>query len=699
MFISLFSLSKRCLMLLLLIVLCFAACKDDDLIPSSSDNTADIEETTIKIAVILPRDTLWERTIAWAQTNLALANAFVQPEIEWYDETTIDVESVASELANRDDIACIIGCETFENTQTVAYKCAKTYKPMFTFCSSADLARAFAQRGFYWGLRESDITQCEMLLSLAALEGAQKVSLIATDDLYGQTFVDWFAFQATELGMTPTSVATFSSVDESVQAFKEAYETGCDYIIVVPSGPEEVLAISESGEYWNSLYADKAATTATLGEGGYVNFEGVAASADPSSGFSIAYKAHYGELPVPGEAELYDAVMIACLAAAYQQMHTDLDMNDAIGTLLNTEATSQGGWIAGNMRLYFEEIAAGGTPAISGATGLLDFSSSNYTTIQYSTYTHWMYYFGAMANLDYLSRRSSDRTSSYLAGWEWNNSKSQTFDENQTDATYTTLTGNWAVVIAASSTWTNYRHQADALEFYQMLRAQGYDDDHIILIMADDLAYNEKNPNPGVVCRTLDGDNLYVDVRIDYDLNDLTLEDLNIILSGTADADHPVVLGSGSGDNVLFFWSGHGTTSGLVWNDTGEYVTGEMLNRIFTRLSDEDRFRKMLCITETCYSGGVAEKCEGIPGILFLTAANGQETSKADVLSEDLGVWMTNRFSSVLLEYLEANPSRTLRELYLETFNKTLGSHVMMYNSANYGNVYLNRTDEYLAIN
>lgn len=55
------------------------------------------------------------------------------------------------------------------------------------------------------------------------------------------------------------------------------------------------------------------------------------------------------------------------------------------------------------------------------------------------------------------------------------------------------------------------------------------DDDHIILIMADDIAHNERNPLQGVIRRELDGENLYEDVHIDYQLGDLTLNDLKQI--------------------------------------------------------------------------------------------------------------------------------------------------------------------------
>jgi glycosylphosphatidylinositol transamidase (GPIT) subunit GPI8 len=61
---------------------------------------------------------------------------------------------------------------------------------------------------------------------------------------------------------------------------------------------------------------------------------------------------------------------------------------------------------------------------------------------------------------------------------------------------------------ATSTGWNNYRHQADALAQYQMLKGFGFGDDRIILILEDDIAGNPSNPYPGVVHVTADGENL-----------------------------------------------------------------------------------------------------------------------------------------------------------------------------------------------
>ena len=107
------------------------------------------------------------------------------------------------------------------------------------------------------------------------------------------------------------------------------------------------------------------------------------------------------------------------------------------------------------------------------------------------------------------------------------------------------------------------------------------------------------------------------------------------------------------------------------------------------------KFRKMFAIIETCYSGGVAQGCTGIPGLLIMTAANPYETSKADAFDNELQVYLSNTFTSSILSQLERNPKSVIYDLYLHAFDKTNGSHVMMYNPDNYGNLYLNDMSEY----
>ncbi len=59
---------------------------------------------------------------------------------------------------------------------------------------------------------------------------------------------------------------------------------------------------------------------------------------------------------------------------------------------------------------------------------------------------------------------------------------------------------------------------------------------------------------------------------------------------------------------------------------------------------------------------------------------------------------MSNRFTSTLHESIASNPEISLRDLYYRLFINTVGSHVMIYNTANYGSLYSETLGEYLAL-
>ena len=682
------------------ILLPIASCSDDDGNATGSHEV--ISNREVKIAVVLKKGDRQERVqriLDMARENITMARGGVVPSYEYYDEDTTALASLAVELATRQDIAAVVGCYDDQHTKTLAYECAKTDKTMFTFNTSQELARIFGQHGNYWGLSESDITQCEILLSLMADGGVQfDVALLACDNDYGQTFVDWFAFQAAEMGLNPVGLATYKDKSEIPDAYLKACANKPILTLCVPNNAEEASIMYECTKMDNfshfsvPFFTDRAYEPAMLKNEGLVGLNLVA---DPASGFGVVYKSRFGEAPIHGDAELYDAIMLTCLASRYDEVHNLDNLNYAVGTLLYYHSDSQGGWMSGNMKQAFETIAEGGVPEVSGAVGKLDFDPKNYTLITHSTYDFWMVYEGQFLSLNYMKRSEGEHSSSPIVSWEWNKTYQQQFDEHMSDIGYPALTGNKAVIIAGSGGWENYRFQADALEYYQMLRNSGYSDDDIILIMADDLAQNANNPEKGVVRRSVDGDNLYKNVVVDYRLEDITYNDLAVIFSGKPDVAHPEVLDSGAGDNVLFFWSSHGMPAGLALGDI-DLVSGKQMARILQKMSDEQRFRKMMWIVEACFSGGVAKECEGIPGLLVMTAANANESSKADLWYAPYNVYLTNRFTSSIISRLYSDPATSLRDLYNVAFTGTLGSHVTIYNADNYGNLYQNTMREFL---
>ena len=70
----------------------------------------------------------------------------------------------------------------------------------------------------------------------------------------------------------------------------------------------------------------------------------------------------------------------------------------------------------------------------------------------------------------------------------------------------------WVLLVAGSNGWFNYRHQADVCHAYQIVAAHGVPDDHIIVMMYDDI----ENPTPGKIINHPNGIDVYHGVPKDY---------------------------------------------------------------------------------------------------------------------------------------------------------------------------------------
>lgn len=108
------------------------------------------------------------------------------------------------------------------------------------------------------------------------------------------------------------------------------------------------------------------------------------------------------------------------------------------------------------------------------------------------------------------------------------------------------------------------------------------------------------------------------------------------------------------------------------------------------------KYREMFFAIDACCSGSIGEACEGIQGVLLMTAANPNETSKADMKDPDMGLWLSNGFTRAFQEAIDENPDIVLRDLYYKLAAQTVGSHATVYNVENYGNVYTNTMREFL---
>ena len=707
--------------------LLFAACHDD---PADAEGGRQKNQKTetYKVAVILPgsQQERWERTAEWALENLALAQDTLKRkivlELEWYDEDK--TEGLADFISRVDadpSYKAIIGPSRTENAYTAATICSNHQKTLILpQCTSAEMQRLFAEAPNVFHLTQSDIGQIEILLTCALSRQAKSLSLLVnygdatsaeSDYCYGSTFRDWLGFLAYEAGLVVDTVCTYTndaSMKEAIDGITQLYAS-TDYdntnsvLIFVPNTPEELvtydsLATTISGEtgsgrnYPYTLCSDASVGDVVEKHLLMREYEGIDIAPAAISGFVPAYQARFShdDTPIGCEPQLFDALHMLTFALTINPN----DVNNSIVSMVNMQGTSIFSWLPNDLTLFLNVMQNGVLFLPCGVLGDWQFDSRYHASIMNTTYSHWKLSKGKYITIEYISLEDTRRTVSNQQLWQLNAHVEEHFDPKQTDMSYVEKKDNYAVVVSASTGWRNYRHQADALDIYKMLRNYGYKDDHIILILEGDIVNDCNNKYPGEVRVSPDGENLFVNINTDYKPSAMRQEDLLNILTGKVTERTPTVLNSTDSDNVFVFWSGHGQEGALYFDR--DYIYDQQIRQMLEAMHQQGKYRKLFFVTEACYSGSIARKCEGIPSVLFLTAANASETSKSDVMDPNMHIWLSNVFTRAFCTAVEKNPAINMRNLYYQVAQQTVGSHATMYNYQHFGNMFTNSFSEFL---
>ena len=763
--------------LLLILIPLLNGCKEEDDTIVYQKSRRWVEKT---VAVVAPTSAdaatkaRFERTAQWFLDNFHQAQLHdtlcISLKLEWHDELTENLAQLGETLAGRDDVTAVIGPFGNDAVAQLAPACQKTHKPVIApTATSEEVIRRFAvgtagvanKEPFVWALTETDITFCEVLLSIYAsfiksnsfyLETNEPAALFSPDDSYGRTFFDWGPYQAEEMGIPLSRNDRYTSdadlrqrmtdyleklselpilgsmnigsfcVVETMQQLYDIARVRMEWMGVDPDEPleeEDKKEIQMMLEFWARTYfAFNNLTQESLDALGQKKtdalqyYQGFSPYADPTTGFEKSYEVKYGAKPTFAECKFYDALMLAAFAASYAEHNADVtDLNHAIIDITTPHAQQMSGvaWNATSMELYLTALEQGRLMDFKGASGDIRFDKETYTSATHTTYVHWQIIDGKLTHQNYLSSDGSHRTGSTMAAWSWlvenpEEAFAQKAENKDVDITYPALTNQYAVLVQGSNGWDNYRHQADVLNVYQMLKKNGFNDDHIILIIDKALATDSKNPEPGVVRAEDGGQDLMAGSSIDYDNAALLPADISNILLGIKTDKTPVVLPKDAGQNVLLFWSGHGHNRAgngadeLVWRDadTGRGMTADLLRQTISQMQQQGHYRKMLVLTEPCFSEAVITPLVGIPGVLAMSSSGTYEQSFADNWSSELGVWRCDRFSRNLVTHLTASPTTTYRDLFLYCAQRTLGSHVHIVNSAHFGNLYTTGPKEFI---
>ncbi|XP_058222083.1 vacuolar-processing enzyme-like [Rhododendron vialii] len=272
-------------------------------------------------------------------------------------------------------------------------------------------------------------------------------------------------------------------------------------------------------------------------------------------------------------------------------------------------------------------------------------------------------------------------------------SESSRFFDDETDA----LGTRWAVLIAGSSGYWNYRHQADVCHAYQLLKKGGLKDENIVVFMYDDIAFNEENPRQGIIINSPHGEDVYDGVPKDYTGDDVTVNNFFAAILGNKTAltgGSGKVVDSGPNDHIFIYYTDHGGP-GVLGMPTSPYIYANDLIEVLKKKHASGTYKSMVFYLEACESGSIFEGLlpEGL-NIYATTASNAEESSwgtycpgeypsppeEYETCLGDLYsvAWMEdcdihNLRTETLLQQYELVKTRTAND------NSAYGSHVMQY--------------------
>uniref|UniRef100_A0ACD5ZAB0 Uncharacterized protein n=1 Tax=Avena sativa TaxID=4498 RepID=A0ACD5ZAB0_AVESA len=247
----------------------------------------------------------------------------------------------------------------------------------------------------------------------------------------------------------------------------------------------------------------------------------------------------------------------------------------------------------------------------------------------------------------------------------------------------------WAVLIAGSKGFVNYRHQADVCHAYQIMKRGGLRDENIIVFMYDDIANNTANPKPGVIINHPNGSDVYAGVPKDYTGADVNVNNFLAVLLGNKSAltgGSGKVVSSSPDDHIFVYYTDHGGP-GVLGMPGNETLYANDLVATLEKKHAAGTYKSLVFYLEACESGSIFEGL--LPAnisIYATTASNANESSWATYCDHaEIMSCLGDLYSVAWMEDSDAHNLRneSLAQQYNSVKNRTissaLSSHVMQY--------------------
>nr|XP_037284942.1 legumain-like [Rhipicephalus microplus] len=238
----------------------------------------------------------------------------------------------------------------------------------------------------------------------------------------------------------------------------------------------------------------------------------------------------------------------------------------------------------------------------------------------------------------------------------------------------------WALLVAGSKGYSNYRHQADICHAYHVLHKHGVPDERIVVMMYDDITKAQENPTPGVIINHPNGTDVYRDVPKDYTGDLVTAKNFISILQGKkVKGGSGKVISSGPKDHVFLYFAGHGAPGLLVFPN--DVLHAQAFMNVIKSLNKRT-FANMIIYVDAPESGSMFDGLlTASYSVYVLTAANPYESSYACYWDAKRQAYLGDLFSVSWMEDADKKDlgKETLFSQFNVVKNKTYTSHVMEY--------------------
>ena len=656
------------------------------------------KNTPVRIGVLLPitGDVEFKEPLEWARDTINSQGGIEgrQVELVYKDTGSGNTTQLAQELLDDNSVRIVIGPDMSVDVYALAPAFIEKKKVLISpTATSGDILRAFGKNGYVWRTVQGDAAQVKVILTILKGKGATKVALLAENSTYGQTFYDWTGFFATEYGIEVPFIRQFEAGSPTLDFdVANALKTDPDYIVAV-AWPEDAArikrAIDRSGSRTKLFLTDAGAQPALMSSLGAAaeGIEGTNPTADPTTGFTDAYEKKFGHRPDDFAAPTYDALLIAAFTEARQERALFESLPDSVRQVVYGEGIVTR-WDAQGVRTALGEIRTGPMPWITGASGGLEYDEVLGVDPIASYYANWQ-----VSNSTFRTLRVLDSENSTVPDKSGRESVGNSHASAGFMSSSSTLAGTYsapgertnfkAVIVGPSRGWKNYRHQADALMVYTLLRQNGVDDKSIILMTYDDVPTVPENPIRGDIHNVPKGQNIRSGAQADYTGANVTSSAFMNVMTGTRTASTPVVLESNASTDVFVYIASHGAPGEIVFGTGNSLLTTDDFTTLTDSMGKNRQYRQMAFFVDTCFGESMVENVTA-PGILYLTGAAKNEPSLGAVYDMDIRQWLSDEFTSGVITTLRADGNITFRKLYPEVYDRVTGSHVRMISTGNF---------------